>query len=118
MTTLARFGKLPVKRRVAPACLFSLCLKIRPSLAEVLVDCVAIRYIESQSAKGLLKAQGRKSFRDPLWGLSSEKRRDHRVQRNACVFDEVAAIALLDVFPDHMLTVFSIREGENMCLAA
>jgi hypothetical protein len=110
---LARFRKLPVKRRVGSACLLALCIKIRLTLAEVLVDVVPIRYIESQNAEDLLKAEGGKGFRDPLGRLSSEKRRDYRVQRNACVFDEVSAIALLDVFPDHMVTDFSIREGQN-----
>jgi hypothetical protein len=114
MTTLARFRELSVERRVGSACVFSLYLKIRLALAKVLVDGVAIRYIESQRAEDLLEAQDWKGLRDPLGGLSSEKRRDHRVQRNACVFDEIAAVALFDVFPDHRLTVFSIREGENL----
>src|SRR5580658_6598201 len=104
MSGLACFGKLPVERRIVSPRLFPQRLTFLPALPEVLIHDFPIRYIESQSTEDLLKTQGWKGFSDSLGGLSPEKCVDHRVQRNAGVFDEVATIAPLDVFRCHRAT--------------
>src|SRR5580658_8026813 len=104
MSGLACFGKLPVERRIVSPRLFPQRLKLLAALPEVLIHDFPIRYIESQSTEDLLKTQGWKGFSDSLRGLSPQKCIDHRVQRNAGVFDVVAAIALLDIFRGHRAT--------------
>ncbi len=101
MSGLARFGKLPVERRIVSPPFFPESLKLLLALSQVLIHSISIRYVESQGTEDLVETQRRKRLSDSLGGLTSQKCKDHRVQRNARVFDEVAAIALLDVFRNH-----------------
>src|SRR5580658_10502569 len=98
MSGLACFGKLPVERRIVSPRLFPQRLKLLPALPEVLIHDFPIRNIERKSAEDLPKAHGWKRFADSLRRFSPQTRVDPRIERNAGVFDEVAAIALLDIF--------------------
>jgi hypothetical protein len=108
-------GRLAVERRIVSPRLFPQFLKLLLALAEVLIDGLPIRCIESQSTEDLLKTQGRRGFGDSLRGLSPQKCVDYRVQRNTTVLDEVAAIPPLDVFPCYRATSSRYMQTIEAC---